>query len=104
MQSWGFSMPSLRIRELPDDIYQLLSLRAQQEHRSLAQQALVRHRGRTSTLPHTDLTVECAEPLDAISRRRDPMARPNGLMGHPLCQQLSPAGALDPECGTPLLS
>jgi plasmid stability protein len=33
-------MPTLQIRDLPDDIYQRLSLRAQRAHRSLAQQAL----------------------------------------------------------------
>jgi len=33
-------MPSLQIRDLPDDLYQALSFRARQEHRSLAQQAL----------------------------------------------------------------
>ena len=30
-------MPSLQIRDLPDDVYQALAFRAQQEHRSLAQ-------------------------------------------------------------------
>ncbi|HYN79570.1 MAG TPA: hypothetical protein VES73_17450 [Lamprocystis sp. (in: g-proteobacteria)] len=34
-------MPSLQVRELPDDVYQALSLRAEREHRSLAQQAVV---------------------------------------------------------------
>jgi len=34
-------MPSLQIRQLPDDLYQRLALRAEREHRSLAQQALV---------------------------------------------------------------
>jgi len=34
-------MPSLQIRNLPDDLYQALSFRAEQAHRSLAQQALV---------------------------------------------------------------
>jgi len=33
-------MPSLQIRDLPDDLYQALAFRAQQEHRSLAQQAV----------------------------------------------------------------
>ncbi len=33
-------MPSLQIRNLPDDVYQALSERAQREGRSLAQQAL----------------------------------------------------------------
>ena len=34
-------MPSLQIRDLPDDLYQALAFRARQEHRSLAQQAVV---------------------------------------------------------------
>ena len=34
-------MRSLQIRELPDDLYEALSFRAQAEHRSLAQQAIV---------------------------------------------------------------
>ncbi len=33
-------MPSLRIRDLPDDLYQALSLRAQREHRTLAEQVV----------------------------------------------------------------
>jgi plasmid stability protein len=35
------AMPSLQIRDLPDDLYQALALRAAREHRSLAQQAIV---------------------------------------------------------------
>jgi plasmid stability protein len=34
-------MPSLQIRDLPDDVYQALAFRAEREHRSLAQQAVV---------------------------------------------------------------
>jgi plasmid stability protein len=34
-------MPSLQIRNLPDDVYQALALRAERAHRSLTQQALV---------------------------------------------------------------
>ena len=33
-------MPSLQIRDLPEDIYESLSFRAASEHRSLRQQAL----------------------------------------------------------------
>ncbi len=33
-------MPSLQIRDVPDDLYQALSFRARQSHRSLAQQAV----------------------------------------------------------------
>ncbi|GAB6041038.1 FitA-like ribbon-helix-helix domain-containing protein [Endothiovibrio diazotrophicus] len=34
-------MSTLQIRNLPEDVYQALSLRAEREHRSLAQQAIV---------------------------------------------------------------
>jgi len=34
-------MPSLQIRNLPDDLYQMLTFRAEQAHRSLAQEALI---------------------------------------------------------------
>lgn len=34
-------MPSLQIRNLPDDVYQALAYRAERAHRSLAQQALI---------------------------------------------------------------
>ena len=34
-------MPSLQIRELPDNIYRLLQKKAQAEHRSLAQEAII---------------------------------------------------------------
>ena len=34
-------MPSLQIRDLPDAIYRVLSLKARRERRSLAQQAVI---------------------------------------------------------------
>ena len=34
-------MPSLQVRELPDNIYSLLQEKAKKEHRSLAQEAVV---------------------------------------------------------------
>lgn len=34
-------MHTLQIRNLPEDVYEALSLRARREHRSLAQQAIV---------------------------------------------------------------
>lgn len=34
-------MPTLQIRDLPEDLYQALSLDASNEHRSLTQQAIV---------------------------------------------------------------
>ena len=40
-------MPSLHIRNLPQDLYQTLSFRAEQAHRSLAQQALIELRRAT---------------------------------------------------------
>jgi antitoxin FitA len=37
----GARMPSLQIRDLPEDVYEALAFRAESEHRSLAQQAIV---------------------------------------------------------------
>ena len=34
-------MPSLQIRDMPEDVYEALAFRARSEHRSLAQQAVV---------------------------------------------------------------
>jgi len=34
-------MASLQIRDMPDDLYESLKLRAEQDHRSVVQQALV---------------------------------------------------------------
>jgi plasmid stability protein len=42
-------MPSLQIRNLPDDLYQALSFRAERAHRSLAQQAIIELREATGT-------------------------------------------------------
>lgn len=38
-------MPTLQIRNVPDDVYQALAFRAERAQRSLAQQALVELRG-----------------------------------------------------------
>lgn len=42
-------MPSLQIRNLPDDVYHALAYRAERAHRSLAQQALFELRKATQT-------------------------------------------------------
>lgn len=39
-------MPSLQIRDLPDDVYEALAYRAERSGRSLAQQALIELRAR----------------------------------------------------------
>jgi plasmid stability protein len=54
-------MPSLQIRDLPDDLYQALAFRARQERRSLAQQAVAELR----RIP----------ALTAVERRRAVIAR-----------------------------
>lgn len=46
---WSKVMPSLQIRNLPDDLYETLSFRAEQAHRSLAQQALIELRRATGS-------------------------------------------------------
>lgn len=64
-----YPMPSLQIRDLPDDVYQALAFRAQQEHRSLAQQAVTELR-RIPT-------------LTAGERRRLVIARIRGTIPEP---------------------
>jgi plasmid stability protein len=49
-------MPSLQIRDLPDDVYQALAFCAQQEHRSLALQAVAELR-RIPTLTACDSQI-----------------------------------------------
>jgi len=44
----GLVMPTLQIRNLPDDVYQALAVRAERAQRSLAQQALVELRAATA--------------------------------------------------------
>jgi hypothetical protein len=51
-------MPSLRIRDLPDDLYQALAFRTRQEHRGLAQQAVAELR----RVP----TLTSGEPRQAV--------------------------------------
>lgn len=48
-------MPSLQVRELPENIYQLLQETAKKEHRSLAQEAVVTlARGLQASLSNKD--------------------------------------------------
>ena len=54
-------MPSLQIRDMPDDVYRALQARAEREGRSLAQQALHELR----KMPE----------LEAAARRRDQIER-----------------------------
>jgi len=62
-------MPSLQIRDLPDDLYQSLSFRARQEHRSLAQQAVAELRR--------------SPALTAAERRRAVIANIRETLGKP---------------------
>jgi antitoxin FitA len=56
-------MPSLQIRNVPDDVYQGLALRAERAQRSLAQQALVELRGAAGQLQSRRRSI-----LEAIKR------------------------------------
>ncbi len=48
-------MSSLQVRDLPDNIYQLLQKKAQSEHRSLAQEAVVvLAKGLSTSISHKD--------------------------------------------------
>lgn len=75
-------MPSLQIRNLPDDLYQTLSFRAEQAHRSLAQQALIELRSATGSA----IIRQRARILEIISQdiaelgTRTPSAPPEKLI------------------------
>ena len=56
-------MPSLQIRELPEDVYEALAERARREGRSLAQQAVAELR-RMAELAAADRRRQTLETLD----------------------------------------
>jgi len=58
-------MRSLQIRDLPDDVYEALSFRAQAEHRSLAQQAIVELR----RIPELTARERRLEVLEGLKKR-----------------------------------
>lgn len=62
-------MPSLQIRNLPDDVYQALLLRARRENRSLAQQAVVELR-RVPELARRETRRQVVEELREELRER----------------------------------
>ena len=59
-------MPSLQIRDLPDDVYQSLAFRAEREHRSLAQQAVVELRRIPELSFHWDDSIERGAHLQQL--------------------------------------
>ncbi len=70
-------MPSLQIRDLPEDVYEALAFRAQAEHRSLAQQAIVELRRipeLTARERRLGLLKELSKRMEAEPRR--PWSRP----------------------------
>lgn len=58
-------MHSLQIRDLPDDVYEALAYRAECEHRSLAQQAIVELR----RIPELTARERRKGALERIGRR-----------------------------------
>ena len=75
-------MPSLQIRNLPDDVYQLLAFRAERAHRSLAQQAIIELRtnsGETPGIRRRKILIEIRESLEK-SKRQPLFARPEDLI------------------------
>ena len=61
-------MPSLQIRDLPPDVYEALSARAEAAHRSLAQQAVVELR-RIPELAARDRRMEVLAEIREELRR-----------------------------------
>jgi plasmid stability protein len=58
-------MPSLQIRDMPEDVYEALAFRAEAEHRSLAQQAVMELR----RIPELVAREQRFEILKALKRR-----------------------------------
>lgn len=67
-------MPALQIRDLPQGLYDELRLRAEREHRSLAQQATVAIEQHLRLVPpveqHVHLVTEEDERQTRIARRK----------------------------------
>lgn len=61
-------MPTLQVRELPEDVYYRLQQKAQQEHRSLAQETVVLLRRALDTSETSRSKRE--EALQRIARRQ----------------------------------
>jgi len=63
-------MPTLQVRELPEDVYYRLQRKAQQEHRSIAQETVVLLR---RALDASEIhRSRRSEALKRIARRRTP--------------------------------
>ena len=59
-------MPSLQVRELPENIYNLLQKKAREEHRSLAQEAVVTlAKGLQTSLSHRERRKKLIEEIAA---------------------------------------
>lgn len=75
-------MPSLQIRNLPDDLYETLAFRAEQAHRSLAQQALIELRsatGGTNTGQRERILETISQDIADLGTR-PPLAPPEKLI------------------------
>lgn len=73
-------MPSLQIRDLPEDVYEALAFRAEAEHRSLAQQAIIELRRipelrareqRLATLKELKKRIEAEPPVPLFRPAED---------------------------------
>ncbi len=85
-------MPSLQIRDLPDDLYQALSFRAHQEHRSLVQQAVAELR-RIPALTAGERRQAVIAHIRATLRQPDgsPGPAPKALVREDRQRHVSPA-------------
>jgi len=75
-------MPSLQIRNLPDELYQTLAFRAEQAHRSLAQQALIELLKATGSVSagQRERILESISQDIASRGTRTPLAPPEKLL------------------------
>jgi hypothetical protein len=74
-------MPSLQVRELPKNIYQLLQETAKKEHRSLAQEAVVTlARGLQASLSNKDRRKELLKTIAWMPCLFDTDASPDPVL------------------------
>lgn len=74
------AVPSLQIRNLPDDVYQALAYRAERAHRSLAQQAVVELRDAMADTGQRQRILEQVARRIAAHGALEPRRKPEDLV------------------------
>ena len=74
-------MPTLQVRDLPDDVYNQLSYLAEKEHRSLAQETIVLLKeGLEARVGNKEKRRKALEKIEKISINADPLPDPVAIV------------------------